>query len=137
MRMLERGIKSILSLVVTIVILGGIGFAVYLVYLDSNTSAARKYLAERYGIEEKELKPKKYIKYVYEDITDCETEWFKKCTDNEDLEFAYVFEYKDETITVSEDKKGVLSDDAKLKPVENDDEEKDEKDNVDDTGETK
>lgn len=137
MKMLTRGIKSILALVVTVVILGGMGIALYLVYLDSNTSAARKYLVERYGIEEKELKPKKYIKYVYEDVTNCETEWFRKCTDNEDLEFEYIIEYKDETITVSEDKKGVLSDNAKLEPVKSENEEKEDKDNAGDKGETK
>lgn len=137
MRGLTKGIKCILALVVTILILGGMGFAFYLVYLDSNTSAARKYLVEKYGIEEKELKPKKYIKYVYEDVTNCETEWFKKCTDNEDLEFEYVIEYNDETIIVSEDKKGILSDDAKLKPIENEEQEIDGKDNIEDKGETK
>lgn len=108
------------------IIIGLIGFllvlvvlvACYFMYLDSNTSNAKAYLVKRYGINEKELKPKKYVRYVYEDIADCDNLWFKKCTSDKSLAYQYIFKYKDTEIIVSEDDKTNLTDNSELSPVE-------------------
>lgn len=121
MRNLAKNIKRLIVALVTLILLGIIAIAFYITYLDANTSAAKKYLVERYGIDEKELKPKKYIKYVYEDIVNCDQEWFRTCTDDENLEFQYIFDYKGISIIVNEDKSAKLTDDYPEEPIKTDD----------------
>ncbi len=126
MRSFFKTTKRLIVAAIGLALLGVIGIACYMVYVDSNCQKAKNYLIKRYDLEEKKLKSKKYIQYVYEDVTNCDQEWIKKCTDDENLSYQYIFEYKDDvTIVVSEDKKGQLSDDSTLTPVEEDSKDKD------------
>lgn len=82
----------------------------YLTYLDSNSQNAKNYLTEKYEINKKDWYTIKYTEYVYEDITDCNSLWLKKCTDNKDLLYQYTFINKNkDKIIVSEDKFGNYS----------------------------
>ena len=81
-------------------------------YVDIQCSEAKDYLIENYDFKKNELHAKKYTELVYEDIADCGSLWFKKCTKEENLLYQYTFETKDgKKIVVSEDKDGNLTDD--------------------------
>ena len=81
-------------------------------YVDIQSSEAKDYLVETYDFNKSDLHITKYTEYVYEDITDCSSLWFKKCTDDENLLYKYTFKTTDgEIIEVIEDKDGNLTDD--------------------------
>lgn len=106
--------KKILFAIVFFILLCGVIFLSYIAYIDINCSAAKQYLIDKYGFNKKSIHSKKYTEYVYEDITDCSTLWFKKCTDNKDLVFSYTFILSDKTeIIVMQDTKGNYSDNYK------------------------
>ncbi|HAB67621.1 MAG TPA: hypothetical protein DCE23_09675 [Firmicutes bacterium] len=106
-----KNIKRLVIGFIALILIGIVAIAIYFSYVDANNSKAKTYLIERYGLDEKKLKPKKYIQYIYEDVTNCDQEWIKKCTDDENLQFQYIFDYDGTVIVVSEDKKASLTDD--------------------------
>ena len=62
-----------------------------------------------------------YITISYEDITDCSSLWFKKCTSNENLLYEYTFKTKDgDKIIVTEDINGTFNDNHKKDATIND-----------------
>ena len=64
-------------------------------YTQANCSRAINFLVEKYEIEKKELKALSYQEYVYEDITNCDSLWLKKCSDDENLVYTFEIETKD------------------------------------------
>ena len=106
-----KNIKKILfsllmiSSVVLIIVLGCIS------YVDIQSLEAKEYLIDNYDFKKNELRATKFTEYVYEDITDCNSLWLKKCTSDENLMYKYTFKTKDgKKIIVSEDKDGNLTD---------------------------
>ncbi len=98
----------VLALIVVMIIIG------YAAYVDIHASEAKEYLIEKYNFKNADLLAKKYTEYVYEDITDCKSLWFKKCTSESDLLYEYLFELNDGTeIIVSEYEDGTLVDNYK------------------------
>lgn len=98
----------VLALVVVMIIIG------YVAYVDIHASDAKEYLMEKYDFKNADLLAKKYTEYVYEDVADCKSLWFKKCTSESDLLYEYSFELKDGTeIIVSEYEDGTLVDNYK------------------------
>ena len=96
----------ILAAIALIIVLG------CMTYVDIQSSEAKDYLVETYDFNKSDLHITKYTEYVYEDITDCSSLWFKKCTDDENLLYKYTFKTTDgEIIEVIEDKDGNLTDD--------------------------
>ena len=57
-----------------------IGMLILIAYVDIHSSEAKDYLMEKYEFKKKDLFAIKYVEYAYEDITDCSSLWFKKCT---------------------------------------------------------
>ncbi len=101
--------------VVIVILVCLLGYVGYISYIEINCSVAKDYLVETYEIDEKKLKSKKYTEFVYEDITNCSTLWFKKCTDNKNLKYEYIFELEEETkIIVTEDIDGNMTDNYKI-----------------------
>ena len=81
-------------------------------YVEANCSRAIKYISEKYKVEEKDLTGVDYQEYVYSDITNCDSLWLKKCTDDQELVYIYELEVKDGTkITVKELSDGSMEDD--------------------------
>lgn len=89
-------------------------FMVYLgihTYTQANCSRAINFLVEKYEIEKKELKALSYQEYVYEDITNCDSLWLKKCSDDENLVYTFEIETKNgDKVTVKEFKDGTHED---------------------------
>ena len=110
---MKKFIKNLILFIILIVLIGAFGVFGYLAYVDINASNARDYLMEKYEFEKKELFPIKSVEYVYKDIANCETLWFKKCTDDENLANKYTFKIKnsDREIIVTEDVDGNFTDD--------------------------
>jgi len=104
--------KLILLTIIIVLVLLLIHFG-KLAYIETNSSAAKAYIDEKYEFDEDEYQATEYIAYVYSDLADCSNLWFKECTDDENLAFKYVFESKDKnkTIIVLEDKSGSYTDD--------------------------
>lgn len=126
-----KNIKRLVVGIIALILIGIVAIAIYFSYVDANNSKAKTYLIERYGLDEKELKPKKYVQYVYEDVTNCDQEWIKKCTDDENLQFQYIFDYDGTVIVVSEDKKANLTDDYDGEVINDSKEEESKKDDTD------
>lgn len=109
---MKRLIKNLVLTVILIILLIGLGIAGYLAYLDTHSTNAKNYLESKYGISNKEYIVYKYVNYVYEDLADCSSLWFKECSSDETLVAKYVFINKDKkTITVTEYKDDVFIDD--------------------------
>ena len=95
--------RSILFIIIIILVIAFVVIG-YFASTDIQASVAKKYLIERYGFDEKEIMATKSTEYVYEDINNCETLWFKKCTDDKTLHYKHTFKLKDGTeIHVTED----------------------------------
>lgn len=109
--------KQIKKLLFGLLILAALALIVILVlitYVDIHASEAKDYLMEKYEFKNNELFAVKYVEYAYEDITDCSSLWFKKCTNNENLLYEYSFRTKDGVkITVTEDVDGTFNDNYK------------------------
>lgn len=107
--------KSLKKVLFGLLILAAIALIIVLgcmTYVDIQSSEAKDYLVETYDFNKSDLHITKYTEYVYEDITDCSSLWFKKCTDDENLLYKYTFKTTDgEIIEVIEDKDGNLTDD--------------------------
>ncbi len=107
-KIVKKGVFCIIILILVIIL----AIAGYLTYVEANASEAKKYLIEKYAINEKEWHATMYTTFVYEDIADCNSLWFKKCTTDKNLLYQYTFKNKEkETIVVSEDIDGNLTDD--------------------------
>lgn len=103
--------RKFIFCVVIVILIAIFGLGCYYAYIDINCSAAKEYLIKNYDLDEKKLKSKSYTEYVYEDIANCSTLWFKKCTNNEKLKYEYVFMLNEDTkIIVSEDIDGNMID---------------------------
>lgn len=101
---MKNFIKKLLLFIIIICLLGALGFFGYLSFVDIQASVAKEYLIERYGFDKRELTAIKSTEYVYEDITNCETLWLKKCSDDKTLHYKHIFKLKDGTeISVTED----------------------------------
>ncbi len=104
-------IKKLIFFIIIVALIGVFAVGAYLTYVDSNSSKAKDYLLEKYEINKKDWIAIEYTEYVYEDIADCESLWLKKCSNNEELLYTYKFINKNkDTIIVSEDKKGIYTD---------------------------
>lgn len=105
-------IKRLLLLPIILALICVLIYFGYYAYLDSNAHSAKKYLIDKYGFTEKELRTTEYVQYVFEDISDCNNLWLKECTDVEELAYRYVFETKDGTVViVLQDKNDDYTDD--------------------------
>lgn len=81
-------------------------------YVQASSTRAIEYMIEKYEISKKDIKVLKYQEYAYSDITNCESLWFKKCTDEQDLLYSFKLEIKGKTkVDVKEYKNKVFEDD--------------------------
>ena len=116
-------LKWIVAILFVAVILGGI----YIGYNDIKASKAKDYLVEEYNLSSYKMYAYKTIEYVYEENVDCSTLWFKKCTDdiNLDKEITFIRLEKDfPKIHVTVDKDGHYIDDYGNKDKKDEDEKK-------------
>jgi hypothetical protein len=91
---------------------GLMGFLGIKTYIQASSSRAIEYMIEKYEITKKDIKVLKYQEYAYSDITNCESLWFKKCTDEQGLIYSFKLEIKGKTkVTVKEYKNKVFEDD--------------------------
>lgn len=88
-----------------------IGYLGIITYNDANCTRGKMYLVKKYEVEEKNIKSIKYQEYAYDDITDCDSLWFKKCTSDDNLKYEYTLEIDGVIIRVKEFKDGSFSDD--------------------------
>lgn len=111
---MTKGIKKLLIAVIVLALIIVMAVIGYAAYVDIHASEAKEYLIEKYEFENDELLAKKYTEYVYEDIADCNSLWFKKCTSEKELLYEYIFEINDgKEIIVSEYEDGTLVDNYK------------------------
>jgi Tfp pilus assembly protein PilE len=110
---MKKLVRSIIIIVVVGALLALLVFAGYYAYNEVRAAKAKEYLEKRYNINTSEWITTKATEYVYEDITNCNTLWLKKCTDDKNLHFEFVFTNikTKEKITVSADKDNNFSDD--------------------------
>lgn len=109
---MKKFLKGLIFTIVILILLSLLGVVIYLTYVQSNSEVAKDYLVEKYEINKKELWAISFTEYVYEDITDCSSLWFKKCINQPDLVYKYTFKFKNnKDINVYEDKDGNLTDD--------------------------
>ena len=95
----------IIALVAAMVYLGIIA------YTDANCTRGINYLTSKYEIQSSDISCKKYQEYVYEDITNCDSLWLKKCTSDEKLLYEYTLEDGEgNIIVIKEYKDGTFSD---------------------------
>jgi len=81
-------------------------------YIQAHCERAIEYIVEKYEISKKDIIPLKYQEYAYSDITNCDSLWLKKCSDDENLLYSYVLETKDgKKIKVKEYKDNIFEDD--------------------------
>lgn len=105
-------IKKLIFFIIIIILVACLGIGAYLTYVDSHSNEAKNYLLDKYELDKKEWIATKYTEYVYDDITDCNSLWLKKCTSEKELHYKYIFKNKkNESIIVSEDINGNFSDD--------------------------
>lgn len=102
--------KFILFLIIIFLLVAFVIFG-YLAYVDIKSTNAKDYLNEKYGLVKKDLLTIKSVEYVYEDIANCESLWFKKCTNEKELTYEHTFKLKDGTkIVVKEYENHVFQD---------------------------
>lgn len=90
----------VLFIVVMVVLMGLLGINTY---IQASSSRAVDYMIGKYELSKKDIKVIKYQEYAYSDITNCDTLWFKKCTDEQDLLYSFKLEIKGKTkVTVKE-----------------------------------
>lgn len=105
-------IKKLIFFIIIVILVACLGIGAYLTYVDSHSNEAKNYLLDKYELDKKEWIATKYTEYVYDDITDCNSLWLKKCTSEKELHYKYIFKNKkNESIIVSEDINGNFSDD--------------------------
>jgi len=97
MRDLIKFIKKIILLIIILALIGGLGVALYMFYNDARSTDAKEYLQEKYGLESNEIIVKKFTEYVYEDITNCSTLWFKECSSDKNALYKFEMQLKDKT----------------------------------------
>ncbi len=110
-------VGKLVLLAITIALLCALCVAGYYAYLDTHSAAAKRYLIEKYDIDDFDYMCTSMVEYTYSDISDCDNTWLKECTDDENLAYKYVFTKKKTktTITVVEDKNGDFEDDYENK----------------------
>ena len=82
---LKRIIRTLFFLAIfAILIVAGYYVGINM-YKDLKGNEAKKYLIEKYGFDEKELRVNEYNEYVFKDVANCDSLWLKECTDDEDL----------------------------------------------------
>lgn len=106
-------VGKLVLLAITIVLLAALGVAGYYAYLDTHSAAAKRYLIDKYDLDDFDYMCTSLVEYTYSDISDCDNTWFKECSDDPELAYKYVFTKKKTktTITVVEDKNGDFQDD--------------------------
>ena len=111
---MKNFVKRTILLVIIVILLFAFVIFGKMAYTDVKSSAAKDYLMERYGFTKKEISASKVVEYVYEDISNCETLWFKKCTNDKNLHYIHTFKLQDGTvINVTEDVNHNFTDDYK------------------------
>ena len=88
---MKKLIRSMVIIVVIGALLALLGFVGYYAFNEVRGAKAKDYLEKRYNINGNQWIATKVTEYVYEDISNCNTLWFKKCTDDKELHFKYVF----------------------------------------------
>ena len=97
-----------LFIILVVILMGYLGV---LAYIDANCTRGVNYITSKYTIKSNDIACKKYQEYVYEDITNCDSLWLKKCTSDENLVYEYTLEDNNGvTIVVKEYKDGTFSD---------------------------
>lgn len=105
-------LKKLIFFIIIVILVACLGIGAYLTYVDSNANKARDYLLDKYEMDKKEWIATEYTEYVYDDISDCNSLWLKKCTSDKNLHFKYIFRNKKyEKIVVTEDIDGNFTDD--------------------------
>lgn len=121
---MKKLIRSLVIIIVIGALLAIFCFVGYYAYNEVRAAKAKEYLETKYNLNGNEWIATKATEYVYEDISNCNTLWLKKCSDDKDLKFKFVFtnikNKKKITVTANNDNK--FSDDYDGKPVIEDEE---------------
>ena len=108
-------VKKLLKIILVLFILVLILVVGYFTYHDVMASAAKNYLIDKYEFSSFEVIAYNSTIFVDEDISNCNNLWFKKCTDDKNLQAKYYFINKNkEKIIVTEDVDGNFIDDYYL-----------------------
>ena len=114
---LFKNIKNLIRNIFYFILIGAGLVALVVVSImlfnDLHGNEAKKYLVEKYGFSEKELFVEKFTEYEDEDVANCDSLWFKKCTSDKNLAAKYYFKVKktDKKIVVTEDSNAKFTDD--------------------------
>lgn len=104
-------IKRILLFLLIIFLTCALILTVYICIQDIFATRAKDYLLNKYELDKMKIYAIKTTDYVYEKDMQCENIWFKKCTDNENLEKTVTFmNFKKEKIKVTVYRDGTFED---------------------------
>lgn len=104
-------LKKLLFWLFIILLVIAMGYLGIIAYTDANCTRGVNYLIKKYEIKSNEIRCIKYQEYVYEDITNCDSLWLKKCTSDENLVYEYTLKDEDgNVILIKEYKDGTFSD---------------------------
>lgn len=105
-------VGKLVLLFLSLILIGILIYIGYYAYLDTHAEGAKEYLIEKYDMEKFDYVCTSYVEYIYSDLTDCDSNWFKECTQDPTLAYKYVFTNKNKNkITVVETKEGNYTDD--------------------------
>lgn len=107
---MSKLLKKLLFWLFIILVVVAIGYLVCIAYTDANCTRGINHIVEKYEVKSEEIKTIKYQEYVYEDIANCDSLWFKKCTTEENLLFEYTIDIDGTEIIIKEYKDGVFTD---------------------------
>lgn len=82
----------------------------YYAIQDINATDAKEYITKTYDLNKYKVFTLKTTEYIYNEDVDCESEWFKKCTDDKNLYKKVIFKHNDKEIIVYQYNDGTFSD---------------------------
>ena len=105
-------LKRIILFLLIILLIGALIVTVYVSIQDIFATKAKDYLLDKYELDKMKIYAIKTTDYIYEKDMQCENIWFKKCTDDENLEKVVTFmNFKREKIKVTVYRDGSFEDD--------------------------
>lgn len=105
-------LKRFFLVLLIIFLIGALILTTYISIQDIFATKAKDYLLDKYELDKMKIYAIKTTEYVYEKDMQCENLWFKKCTDNENLEKIVTFmNFKKEKIKVTVYRDGTFEDD--------------------------
>ena len=105
-------LKRIIMILLIIFLVGALVVTVYVCIQDIFATRAKDYLLDKYEIDKMKIYAIKTTDYVYEKDMQCENIWFKKCTDDENMEKEVTFyTFNKEKIKVKVYRDGTYEDD--------------------------